>query len=84
MIICAIWEKYTLVSFSKMLKLHSSFRLVQFRTFLKNSLVHVFPKLHTHCAESMLSHQNICDLFTRSHPSKGENRTRNRSECCKC
>ena len=42
-----IWEKHALMSFSKTHKLHSSFGLVQFCTFLKNSLVHVFPKLHS-------------------------------------
>ena len=35
-----IWEKHTLMSFSKTHKLHSSFGLEQFCTFLKNSLVH--------------------------------------------
>ena len=33
-----IWEKHTLMSFSKTPK---------FSMFLKNSLVHVFPKLHS-------------------------------------
>ena len=42
-----IWEKHALMSFSKTHKLHSSFGLVQFCTLLKNSLVHVFPKLHS-------------------------------------
>ncbi len=47
------FEKHTLVSFSytreffKDFKLHSSFGLVQFRSSLKNSLVHVFSKLHS-------------------------------------
>ena len=32
----------------------------------------------------MFLHLNIRVWFTRSHPSKGENRTRNRSKSCKC
>ena len=47
MVSSEIWEKHALMSFSKTHKLHSSFGLVQFCTFLKNSLVHVFPKLHS-------------------------------------
>jgi hypothetical protein len=36
--------------------------------------------IHNECAECVLPRPNIRDWFTRSHPSKGENRTRNRSE----
>ena len=31
--------------------------------------------INNNCAECVLSHLNICDWFTRSHPSKGENRS---------
>ena len=47
MVSSAIWEKHALMSSSKTHKLHSSFGLVQSCTLLKNSLVHVFPKLHS-------------------------------------
>ena len=42
----AIWKTYTR-EFFKDFKLHSSFGLVQFWSSLKNSLVHVFSKLHS-------------------------------------
>ena len=38
----AIWKKTYTREFFKDFKLHSSFGLVQFRSSLKNSLVHVF------------------------------------------
>ena len=38
----AIWKKTCTSEFFKDLKLHSFFGLVQFRSSLKNSLVHVF------------------------------------------
>ena len=71
-----IWEKHALMSFTKTHKLHSSFGLAQFCTFLKNSLVHVFPKLHSkpyyylyksaktrkHC----FRHKNVFE-FARKH-----------------
>ncbi len=47
-------------------------------------LIDVNEWINDECAECMLRHLNICDWFTRSHPSNGENRTRNRSECSKC
>ena len=45
---------------------------------------HVNEWINNECAEYILPHLNICDWFTRLHPSKGENRTRNRSENCEC
>jgi hypothetical protein len=45
-------------------------------------LVNVNEWINNECAECALPHLNIRDWFTRSHPLKGENRTRNRS--CKC
>ena len=36
------------------------------------------------CSECMMYHLNISDWFTRSHPSKEENRTRNRNTKFKC
>jgi hypothetical protein len=36
--------------------------------------------INNECAESMLSHLNIPNWFTHSHPSKAENHPRNRSE----
>jgi hypothetical protein len=43
-------------------------------------LIDVNEWINNECAECVLPHLNIRDWFTRSHPSKGENRTRNRSE----
>ena len=43
-----IWEKHALMSFSKNAEIALILQTsVQFCTFLKNSLVHVFPKLHS-------------------------------------
>jgi hypothetical protein len=42
-------------------------------------LTNVNEWINNECAECVLPHLNICDWFTRSHPLKGENRTRNRS-----
>ena len=36
--------------------------------------------INNECAECAFPRLNIRDWFTRSHPSNGENRTRNRSE----
>ena len=47
-------------------------------------LIDVSEWINNECAKCVLPHLNICDWFTRLHPSKGENRTRNRSESCKC
>jgi predicted Zn-dependent protease len=43
-------------------------------------LIDVNEWINNECDECVLPHLNICDWFTRSHPSKGENRTRIRSE----
>ncbi len=47
-------------------------------------LIDVNEWINNECAGCMLRHLNICDWFTCSHPSKGEHRTRNRIESCKC
>ena len=36
--------------------------------------------INNQCLKSVLPHLNICDWFTHSHLSRGENRTRNRSK----
>jgi hypothetical protein len=47
-------------------------------------LIDVNEWINNECAECVLPHLNIRDWSTRSHPSKGESCTRNRSESCKC
>jgi hypothetical protein len=47
-------------------------------------LIDVNEWINNECAECALHHPNIREWFTRSHPSKGENRTRNRSQIRKC
>ena len=42
-------------------------------------LMDVNEWINNECPECVLPHLSICDWITRSHPSKGENRTRNRS-----
>jgi hypothetical protein len=66
-------------------KILKTFEIVQFITTALKSiafllLIDVNEWIHNECAECVLPHPNICDWFARSHPSKGENRTRNRSE----
>ena len=46
-------------------------------------LIDVNEWITNECAECILPHLTIFDGFTRSHLS-GDNRTRNRSEICKC
>ena len=43
-------------------------------------LMDVNEWINNESAECVFPYLNICDWFTRSHPSEGENRTRNRSE----
>ena len=42
-------------------------------------LIDVNERINNRCAEGVLLRLYIRDWFTRSHPSKGGNRTRNRS-----
>ena len=42
-------------------------------------LIDVNESIYNECAECVLAHLYIRERFTRSHPSKGENRTRNSS-----
>jgi hypothetical protein len=46
-------------------------------------LIDVNEWIKNECAECMFPRLDICDWFVRSHPSKGENRTRNDSQSCK-
>ena len=47
-------------------------------------LTDVKESINNECSEYMFLHLNIRVWFTRSHPSKGENRARNRNKSCKC
>ena len=57
-----IWGKHALMSFSIVHKLHSSFGLVQFCTFLQHSLVHIFPQIARETILSPVLGNIVCDV----------------------
>ncbi len=75
-------EKYfAIIGFHKGLL---RFTIAIFAAIFSFYIIDVNEWINNEYAECMLPHLNICDWFTRSHSSKGENRTRNRSTSCKC
>jgi hypothetical protein len=47
-------------------------------------LIDVNECINNECVECVLPQLYMGNRFTHSHPSKGENRTRNHNESCKC